>query len=442
MFSKGSTAGTSGTSGTGTGRFSQGTKRLLQNVIRHTNAHNRVVEETEMWQQHVRQRELGGLDPSHPSYLHDDRFNDDRDGRMARSSDSWPVPFKREGSRHAHMDDEGQDRGGSAGVRRSTFWMRQLEKLESAHPDRWDHSGYKELYPDYFDSDRSVCSRSQSRGRKTSTRRRERGKKKKTQRSGDRKSKHKHRKSKKRDSSSSDSSSTESDDSSDSESENGHRPRSKAKKHSKRRCESSRHSSRKSKHKRRKPKHKVHSHTDSDTSSQDSDYESENGLQHGSEKAKKLQKKDSESQRHGKCTSRSKGRSRKHKKKRSETMSESSSDSSSDSSSQSEQKRKKKHRKRKTVNSHHQNYSANKRENSLKGEGSSSKDDSCNHTDNVPVGDGFGWTPDLLVNYGKHKDRGYRSNGLSGTRQQLSSSSSSDDDLERNFDAPKKKRKI
>uniref|UniRef100_A0A1X7SGD7 Uncharacterized protein n=1 Tax=Amphimedon queenslandica TaxID=400682 RepID=A0A1X7SGD7_AMPQE len=32
----------------------------------------------------------------------------------------------------------------------STYWTRQLMKVEENDPDRWGHSGYKELYPEEF----------------------------------------------------------------------------------------------------------------------------------------------------------------------------------------------------------------------------------------------------------------------------------------------------
>ncbi|XP_041373134.1 uncharacterized protein NKAPD1-like [Gigantopelta aegis] len=118
--------------------FSTITKTMLKNVIRHTDTHNRIVEETDMWM-HLDQVKDRERDPRR-SFLYDDRYDMSRDDG-------------RRGARRAHMDDG--DNRDDDGKRRSTYWQRQLQKVEEADPDRWGHSGFKEMYPDKFRSDRS-----------------------------------------------------------------------------------------------------------------------------------------------------------------------------------------------------------------------------------------------------------------------------------------------
>ncbi|XP_070201792.1 uncharacterized protein NKAPD1-like isoform X2 [Littorina saxatilis] len=142
------------------GVFSTTTKTMLKNVIRHTTSHNKVVEESEMWQQRGRLKTLGGLDPSNPSYGHDDRC--DSSNSRHRNGDYWNSKSAKRSqlstvghSRHAHMDDDVETRDEKPGSSTSTYWMRQLDKLETGDPNRWDHSGFKEMYPHDFNSDRS-----------------------------------------------------------------------------------------------------------------------------------------------------------------------------------------------------------------------------------------------------------------------------------------------
>merc|ERR1712141_504965 len=82
----------------------------------------------------------------------DSPYDDRRDSRAGVKSSCSRVP-------RAHMDRADETRPHSYTDRepehRSTFHMRQLAKAEEADPDRWGHGGYKEMYPDYFRSDRS-----------------------------------------------------------------------------------------------------------------------------------------------------------------------------------------------------------------------------------------------------------------------------------------------
>ncbi|KAK7495149.1 hypothetical protein BaRGS_00013559 [Batillaria attramentaria] len=433
--------------------FSKSTKRLLQNVIRHTNAHNRVVEEAEMWQQHGRLKELDGLDPTNPSYLHDDRFND-KDARISRSSDSWHVPFSREGyGRHAHMDDEKPGQRSSSDARRSTYWMRKLEKMESAHPDRWDHSGYKELYPDYFDSDRSQHSSSESKDRKSARRkRRESGRK--TKKKKDKhisRSKHKHKKTKHKDQSSSDTDSSSEDsnhrsrhkhkktrhrdrsssgtDSSDEDSELGHRQSgATVKKHRRKRSRSSVHSgSRRGKEgshadptskgkKEHSKNHSRHRHEKHDTDS-DSDSEKLSDSESDNRKKKRHKKKH-----------------RRHKKKKDEG---SDSDSRSDTSVSSDsladrgvKRKKKKHKSQKMEKVGENGPAANSGRQSQSNRGKMDKHDGH-----------FVWRDSAKNESSTRKGNGDSGAGTNGVLRRRSRSSSYSDS-EGDNEAPKKKRKF
>ncbi|CAG5114951.1 unnamed protein product [Candidula unifasciata] len=153
-------AGTASTASLPIGRqktvgLHQGAKSLIRNVIRHTDTHNRLLEESEMWQTYYRlKREKPDesdnkgnafRDPDvKNSFLYDDR----KDMRWERSY--------RRGLKQAHMDEIAENRQTDIGSSNSTFWMRQLQKVEDNDPERWGHAGFKELYPDAFDSDRSA----------------------------------------------------------------------------------------------------------------------------------------------------------------------------------------------------------------------------------------------------------------------------------------------
>ncbi|XP_046557487.1 uncharacterized protein NKAPD1-like [Haliotis rubra] len=140
--------------------FSKSTKQMLRNVIRHTGTHNKIVEETDMWSQWNIQRERQGK-ASRNSFLFDQR-SDNYDDR------------RRRGHRTAHMDSGDSDED----KQKSTYWSRQLQKAEASNPDRWGHSGFKELYPDDFASDRSGGDEKKSRKKKKKKEKKRKKKKK------------------------------------------------------------------------------------------------------------------------------------------------------------------------------------------------------------------------------------------------------------------------
>ncbi|XP_053176974.1 NKAP domain containing 1 [Scomber japonicus] len=122
-------------------------KTLLRNVIRHTDAHNKIQEEMEMWK--MRGWEVKGPNHKHSAAtecvrgsMHCDRVSDEsRDQRRSRE-------------RASEHDD-----------REARYWTRKLYEFEANDPDRWGHSGFKELYPDEFISDSEKNSSSKKMGR-------------------------------------------------------------------------------------------------------------------------------------------------------------------------------------------------------------------------------------------------------------------------------------
>ncbi|XP_061576373.1 NKAP domain containing 1 [Cololabis saira] len=109
-------------------------KTLLRNVIRHTDAHNKIQEEMEMWK--MRGWEMQTSHPKHTldtdslrGHMHCDRVSDQsRDTSQSR------------------------ERGSEHNDKEARYWTRKLYEFEAGDPDRWGHSGFKELYPEDFES--------------------------------------------------------------------------------------------------------------------------------------------------------------------------------------------------------------------------------------------------------------------------------------------------
>ncbi|KAG9265427.1 hypothetical protein AMEX_G21821 [Astyanax mexicanus] len=119
-------------------------KVLLRNVIRHTDAHNKIQEESEMWKLRDMEKQSSSSQASKPRWM--------TSSHLSRSS----MHCDRD------MDDsEGsaRDRLGEKGglserdEREARYWSRKLYEFEANDPDRWGHSGFKELYPEEFQSD-------------------------------------------------------------------------------------------------------------------------------------------------------------------------------------------------------------------------------------------------------------------------------------------------
>ncbi|XP_067827082.1 NKAP domain containing 1 [Heptranchias perlo] len=119
-------------------------KVLLRNVIRHTDAHNKIQEESEMWK--IREKE---------------KQTNEMQFFQQRRKSSVSLPGNR--MRCDGYDEEEEDRKANAAARKAMttpqderetrYWTKKLYEFEANDPNRWGHSGYKELYPEEFESD-------------------------------------------------------------------------------------------------------------------------------------------------------------------------------------------------------------------------------------------------------------------------------------------------
>ncbi|KAF4104084.1 NKAP domain containing 1 [Onychostoma macrolepis] len=125
-------------------------KVLLRNVIRHTDAHNKIQEESEMWKLRDLERQTSSAHfPKQRGRMHCDRCLDDSEGSMR----------ERLGDRRDEMSERDE--------REARYWTRKLYEFEANDPDRWGHSGFKELYPEDFYSDGGKdCSNSKHKRKK------------------------------------------------------------------------------------------------------------------------------------------------------------------------------------------------------------------------------------------------------------------------------------
>ncbi|XP_027703097.1 uncharacterized protein NKAPD1 isoform X1 [Vombatus ursinus] len=117
-------------------------KVLLRNVIRHTDAHNKIQEETDMWKIRELEKQMEDayrgtqrrIVPRSSSRMRSDGFDEESHRVYWRTKQEIPGTFE---------DD----------LLRTRSWNRKLYNYEASMPDRWGHSGYKELYPEEFDTD-------------------------------------------------------------------------------------------------------------------------------------------------------------------------------------------------------------------------------------------------------------------------------------------------
>ncbi|XP_056329037.1 NKAP domain containing 1 [Danio aesculapii] len=125
-------------------------KILLRNVIRHTDAHNKIQEESEMWKLRDLERHASSTHfPKHRGSMHCDRYLEDSEGSTR----------DRLGERRDDVSERDE--------REARYWTRKLYEFEANDPDRWGHSGFKELYPEEFHTDGDkVCSDSKHRKKK------------------------------------------------------------------------------------------------------------------------------------------------------------------------------------------------------------------------------------------------------------------------------------
>ncbi|XP_033620216.1 uncharacterized protein NKAPD1 isoform X2 [Fukomys damarensis] len=117
-------------------------KVLLRNVIRHTDAHNKIQEESDMWK--IREIEKQMEDtypetkrkmlPSSSSRMRSDGFDEES------QREYWRTKTEISGA----LEDD---------FLKAKSWNKKLYDYEANMPDRWGHSGYKELYPEEFETD-------------------------------------------------------------------------------------------------------------------------------------------------------------------------------------------------------------------------------------------------------------------------------------------------
>ncbi|XP_030633629.1 uncharacterized protein NKAPD1 [Chanos chanos] len=110
-------------------------KTLLRNVIRHTDAHNKIQEESEMWKLRDMEKQATSAAPS--------KHRLKTDKHLSR------------GHMHCdrYLDESAVSTQTSREEKEARYWTRKLYEFESNDPDRWGHSGFKELYPEEFKTD-------------------------------------------------------------------------------------------------------------------------------------------------------------------------------------------------------------------------------------------------------------------------------------------------
>ncbi|XP_057622733.1 uncharacterized protein NKAPD1 [Chionomys nivalis] len=119
-------------------------KVLLRNVIRHTDAHNKIQEESDMWKIRELEKQMEdayqgtrrNMVPSSSSRMRSDGFDEES------QRDYWRPKNEISGA----LEDD---------FLKAKSWNKKLYEYESNMPDRWGHSGYKELYPEEFETDSS-----------------------------------------------------------------------------------------------------------------------------------------------------------------------------------------------------------------------------------------------------------------------------------------------
>eukprot|EP00062_Callorhinchus_milii_P011307 gi/632957120/ref/XP_007894302.1/ PREDICTED: uncharacterized protein C11orf57 homolog [Callorhinchus milii] len=131
-------------------------KLLLRNVIRHRDAHNKIQEESEMWK--IREKEKQINDEGGFQQKRRKSVEGLPGGRMRCDGYSAEEAERRVDAALMSLEDE----------RESRYWTKKLYDFEANDPNRWGHSGYKELYPEEFQSDGAQQGSSQENSTKHS----------------------------------------------------------------------------------------------------------------------------------------------------------------------------------------------------------------------------------------------------------------------------------
>ncbi|XP_014672459.1 PREDICTED: uncharacterized protein C11orf57-like isoform X2 [Priapulus caudatus] len=121
--------------------LSQDSKLLLRNIVRHTETHNRITEEQEMWRQlKAEKREAKARKRKHASKdrCRDSRHVSHKSSKHTLGSTSSPSSAESSRDFGKHSND--------------LYWTQKLMQFEGTNRDRWGHSGYKELYPEEFET--------------------------------------------------------------------------------------------------------------------------------------------------------------------------------------------------------------------------------------------------------------------------------------------------
>ncbi|KAF6298862.1 hypothetical protein mRhiFer1_008914 [Rhinolophus ferrumequinum] len=119
-------------------------KVLLRNVIQHTDAHNKIQEESDIWKIRELEKQMENaywgtkrkMLPSSSSQMRSDGFDEET------QRDFWRPKNEISGA----LEDN---------FLKAKSWNKKLYDYEADMPDRWGHSGYKELYPEEFETDSS-----------------------------------------------------------------------------------------------------------------------------------------------------------------------------------------------------------------------------------------------------------------------------------------------
>jgi len=100
---------------------------LLHNTIHSLNAQNKIREQNMMW-----------------------KMFDDLRNTSPNSDNNYTHPNKR---KNVSSDDEdGDDKLRPGCSNNKNYWLKKLVKEEEKQAERWGHTGYKELYPEDFES--------------------------------------------------------------------------------------------------------------------------------------------------------------------------------------------------------------------------------------------------------------------------------------------------